>query len=157
MGMPLKRLALNMATKRYRTGLDHDRYWYACRLVLSHQRLCLIRFINSSRVLACWKKPVKSEVVVKEFCFSTPRICIHICCASITTITPNGSKVLWMQSLICIVIRSCIWRRRAKISTTLGILLKPVIYFLGIWFTWPCQRKATYDAHKGRRNRYLSR
>ena len=68
---------LNMATKRYRTGLDHDRYWYACRLVLSHQRLCLIRFINSSRVLACWKKPVKSEVVVKEFCFSTPRICIQ--------------------------------------------------------------------------------
>ena len=42
------------------------------------QRLCLIRFINSSRVLACWKKPVKSEVVVKEFCFSTPRICMHM-------------------------------------------------------------------------------
>lgn len=56
-------------------------------------RLCLIRFINSSRVLACWKNPVKSEVVVREFCFSTPRICMHICCASITTITPNGSSV----------------------------------------------------------------
>ena len=94
------------------------------------QRLCLIKFMNSSRVLACWKKPVKSEVVVKEFCFSTPRICMHICCASITTITPNGSKVLWIQSLICIVIRSCIWRRRAKISTTLGSCLSRNI-FLG--------------------------
>lgn len=29
----------------------------------------------------------------QEFCFSTPRICMHICCASITTITPNGSSV----------------------------------------------------------------
>ena len=47
-----------------------------------------IRFINSSRVWACRKKPVKSDVVAIEFCFSTPRICIHMCCASITTITP---------------------------------------------------------------------
>lgn len=53
----------------------------------------LIRFINSSRVFACWKYPVKSDVVVKEFCFSTPRICMHMCCASITTITPSGFSV----------------------------------------------------------------
>ena len=34
--------------------------------------------------------PVKAEVVVAESCFSTPRICIHVCDASITTATPSG-------------------------------------------------------------------
>ena len=47
-----------------------------------------IKFINSSRVLASLNAPVKSEVVVTEFCFSTPLICIHMCLASTTTITP---------------------------------------------------------------------
>ena len=48
---------------------------------------------------------------VIEFCFSTPRICIHMCLASTTTITPNGFKVSCMHSLICSVMRSCTCRR----------------------------------------------
>lgn len=56
-------------------------------------RLCRIKFINSSRVLAWLNAPVKSEVVVMAFCFSTPRICMHMCLASTTTITPSGFKV----------------------------------------------------------------
>lgn len=52
-----------------------------------------------------------SEVVVIEFCFSTPRICIHMCLASTTTITPSGFNVSWMHSLICNVIRSCTCKR----------------------------------------------
>ena len=49
--------------------------------------------MNSSRVLAWLNAPLKSEVVVMEFCFSTPRICMHMCCASTTTITPRGFSV----------------------------------------------------------------
>ena len=46
--------------------------------------------MNSFLVLSLSKAPVKEEVVVKEFCFWIPRICIHMCCASITTATPSG-------------------------------------------------------------------
>ena len=106
-------------------------------------RLPLIRFINSSRVLACWKNPVKSEVVVREFCFSTPRICMHMCCASMTTITPSGFNVSWMHSLICIVSLSCICKRRAKISTTRGILLNPVMYLRGMYATCALPKKGS--------------
>ena len=52
-----------------------------------------IRCINSSRVRRSFMKaPVKAEVVVTEFCFCTPRICMHMCAASITTATPSGFK-----------------------------------------------------------------
>ena len=37
--------------------------------------------------------PVKSLVVVMACCFCTPRICMHRCSASMTTITPNGLSV----------------------------------------------------------------
>ena len=53
----------------------------------------LISAMNSSLVFCSRNTPVKSEVVVMEFCFSTPRICMHMCCASMTTITPMGFKV----------------------------------------------------------------
>ena len=47
--------------------------------------------MNSSRVRICVRKtPVNAEVVVIEFCFCTPRICMHMCPASITTATPSG-------------------------------------------------------------------
>lgn len=50
----------------------------------------LMRFMNSCRVFACSNAPEKSLVTVVEPIFSTPRICMHICLASITTITPSG-------------------------------------------------------------------
>ena len=34
-----------------------------------------------------------TEVTIEEFCFSTPRICMHMCFASTTTITPKGFNV----------------------------------------------------------------
>ena len=53
------------------------------------------------------KAPLKALVVVIELFFSTPRICMHMCLASTTTITPSGRSVSCMQSLICCVRRSC--------------------------------------------------
>jgi hypothetical protein len=43
---------------------------------------------NSARVSFCWKQPTIAEVTVDELCFSTPRIIMHRCCASMTTPTP---------------------------------------------------------------------
>ena len=57
-------------------------------------RLCRIKFINYLTCFSLVKRyQVKSEVVVMAFCFSTPRICMHMCLASTTTITPSGFKV----------------------------------------------------------------
>lgn len=83
---------------------------------------------NSSRVLLSLRKaPVNAEVVVTLFCFSTPRICIHMCAASITTATPRGCRVEWIHSSICRVSRSCTCSRLENASTTRAILLSPVI------------------------------
>ena len=38
----------------------------------------LMRFMNSSLVFACLKAPLNALVVVMEFCFSTPLICMHM-------------------------------------------------------------------------------
>ena len=54
------------------------------------QYLLCMRFMNSCLVFACSKAPQKSLVVVMEFCFSTPLICMHMCFASTTTMTPCG-------------------------------------------------------------------
>ena len=44
---------------------------------------------NSFRVCGCERKlPSMQDVVMTEFCFSTPRIIMHMCCASTTTPTP---------------------------------------------------------------------
>ena len=66
---------------------------------------------NSSLVLRLLRKaPVKADVVVTEFCFCTPRICMHMCAASMTTATPRGFRVFWIQSLIWTVSLSWTWR-----------------------------------------------
>ena len=93
------------------------------------------KFMNSSRVLAWLNAPQKSDVVVTEFCFLTPRICMHRCCASTTTITPSGLRVFCIHSFICSVSLSCTCKRRENTSTTRAILLKPVIYPFGIYAT----------------------
>ena len=71
--------------------------------------------------------PVKAEVVVDDSCFSTPRICMHMWLASITTATPSGCSASWMQSRIYTVSRSCTCRRRAKHSTTRATFDSPVM------------------------------
>ena len=56
------------------------------------RRACASRR-NSSRVFASSRNdPSSALVIVFEFCFSTPRIIMQRCMASITTPTPRGAK-----------------------------------------------------------------
>ena len=55
---------------------------------------------NSSRSSARSKSPHCAVVTVREHCFSTPRICMHMWCASIITITPRGAKAVCTASRI---------------------------------------------------------
>jgi len=84
-------------------------------------------FKNSFRVGYFSNSPKKAEVVVTEFCFCTPRIIIHKCFASITTATPIGFSAFFIASKICVVNLSYTCNLLEKTSTTLAILLKPVI------------------------------
>ncbi|MNY41593.1 hypothetical protein D3C86_1764220 [compost metagenome] len=57
---------------------------------------------NSWRVLLDSRKaPSITEVLITEFCFSTPRIIMHMCFASITTATPAASVTREIASAIC--------------------------------------------------------
>ena len=91
--------------------------------------------MNSSRVASFSNAPLKSEVVVTEFCFCTPRIIIHMCCASITTATPRGKRVFWMQFFMSFINLSSTCSHLEKASTTRAILLSPVMYPFGIYDT----------------------
>ena len=70
--------------------------------------------------------PSIALVTANEFCFSTPRIDMHRCVASITTATPSGAIFSLMVSAISLVSRSCTWSRRLNTSTIRGILLRPM-------------------------------
>ena len=56
-----------------------------------------------------------------------PRIDMHRCSASITTIAPRGSSRRTSASAICEVSRSCTCGRFAYRSTSRASLLNPVI------------------------------
>ncbi len=88
--------------------------------------------MNSSRVASFSNAPLKSEVVVTEFCFCTPRIIMHMCWASMTTATPRGLSVFCIQFFMSFVSLSCTWSLLEKASTTRAILLSPVMYPFGI-------------------------
>lgn len=64
------------------------------RLVLNYgSKERLMRVRNSLRVLTSSRKtPSMALVVATEFCFSTPRIIMQRCRASMTTPTPSGFK-----------------------------------------------------------------
>ncbi len=84
--------------------------------------------MNSARVSAFSRKaPSIAEVTALEFCFSTPRISMHMCRASTTTATPRGWSTSSRVWAIWVVSRSCTWRRRAYISTSRGSLDSPTI------------------------------
>jgi hypothetical protein len=51
----------------------------------------LISFLN---------KPNMADVVMTEFCFSTPRIIMQRCLDSITTATPVGLIAVWSAEAI---------------------------------------------------------
>ncbi len=76
------------------------------------------------------------EVTATEFCFSTPRIIMQKCIASITTPTPRGWMVSCIVSAIWVVSRSCTWRRRANMSTSRGIFERPTTFPFGMYATW---------------------
>ena len=65
------------------------------------------------------------EVVIIEFCFSTPRIIIQRWRASMITPTPSASIASRIASATCSVRRSWICNRRANISTSRASLLNP--------------------------------
>ena len=68
----------------------------------------------SDRVRALVRKmPRTAEVTVLAPGLRTPRIDMHRCSASITTITPRGSRLATSASAIWLVIRSCTCGRRA--------------------------------------------
>ena len=72
----------------WRSDKSAHRFSFVVVKILRFYPLILMSERNSSRVL-CWlKAPQKSLVVVMLPCFSTPRICMHMCWASTTTITP---------------------------------------------------------------------
>src|SRR3970282_1659973 len=78
------------------------------------QAFCRISVMNSLRV--SWrvrKAPSNVLVMIIEFCFSTPRILMHKCSASMTTATPRGSSFSMMILAIWLVSRSWTWSRRA--------------------------------------------
>ena len=74
-------------------------------------------------------------VTAHEFCFSTPRIDMQRCVASITTATPIGAILSRIVSAICLVSRSCTCSRRLNTSTSRGILLSPITLVLGMYAT----------------------
>ena len=59
------------------------------------------------------KMPENALVVVIALDFCTPRMDMQVCMASITTATPRGWRLSWMQSRICSVRRSWTWSLRA--------------------------------------------
>ena len=71
--------------------------------------------IASMRVRSSFlKTPRTAEVINVAPGFLTPRIVMHMCAASITTITPFGfSSPWWSNSAICVVNLSCTCGRRA--------------------------------------------
>ncbi len=46
------------------------------------------------------KAPSITDVFITEFCFSTPRIIMHMCLASMTTATPAAPVTSWIASAI---------------------------------------------------------
>jgi pimeloyl-ACP methyl ester carboxylesterase len=92
----------------------------------------LISFKNSFRVCSCVRNAPSMELVTaRVFCFSTPLIIMHKWRASMTTATPWASNFRLSVSAICVVSRSCTCSRRAKASTTRGILLRPTTFLFG--------------------------
>src|SRR6185503_8540072 len=83
---------------------------------------------NSARVRASLRNVPRSELVTAlEFCFSTPRIIMQRCCASITTPTPRGASRSKSAEAIWFVNRSCTCSLLAKTSTRRGIFDSPMI------------------------------
>src|SRR5438067_2445601 len=107
------------------------------RSALSYAPRCPIRPRNSSRVAAESRKvPTTDEVIMTEFCFSTPRIIMHRWRASIITPTPAASIESMMAWEICSVSRSCSCRRRAYMSTRRASLLTPNTRPFGMYPMW---------------------
>src|ERR1700759_4295934 len=84
--------------------------------------------IASARDRASLRKlPRTAEVTVVAPGLRTPRMDMHRCSHSSTTITPRGSRIRIRASAIWQVIRSCTCGRLAYTSASLASLDRPVI------------------------------
>ena len=72
-------------------------------------------------------KPRTADVIVRAPALRTPRMVMQRCSASMTTMTPRGSRISISESATCVVSRSCTCGRLAKTSTTRASLDSPVI------------------------------
>ena len=81
----------------------------------------------SARVAASRSCPRTALVTVREPGLRTPRIDMHRCSQSTTTITPRGSRCSTMASATWVVSRSCTCGRRAYTSTSRASFDSPVI------------------------------
>src|SRR5699024_7936350 len=88
--------------------------------------LLRMRLIASERDAASRSWPRTADVIVEEPGFCTPRIDMHRCSASTTTIAPRGCRCVTSASAICVVRRSCTCGRRAKTSTSRASFDSPV-------------------------------
>src|SRR5690606_16326804 len=118
-------------------GIEHGCDLLAATPWFPHEgdewRFQRIRLRNSLRVAALLRNwPSITEVTIEEFCFSTPRIIMHMCWASMTTATPAAPVTFSMASAICRVRFSWICRRRAYMSTMRATLDRPSTLPLGM-------------------------
>lgn len=74
-------------------------------------------------------------MIVREFCFSTPRIIMQKCAASTITPTSLGARASTNASAIWSVSRSWTCSRRANTSTTLATFERPTTLPSGTWAT----------------------
>ena len=82
---------------------------------------------SSARVLGLERKiPSMADVFITEFCFSTPRIIMQRCLASMMTATSSTSVAVFIARAISMVRSSWFCNRRAYISTILATLDRPM-------------------------------
>ena len=103
-----RRLRLTRRARRH-TGTAHGGFGTRDR---PGQR-AMIRLIASARVAGSRSWPRTAEVRVFAPGLRIPRIDMHMCSHSTTTITPRGSRIFISESAICVVSRSCTCGRRA--------------------------------------------
>ena len=87
---------------------------------------CMMRLIASERVDGSRSWPRTAEVTVFAPGLRTPRMDMHMCSASTTTIAPRGARCSMSASTTCVVSRSCTCGRRAYSSTRRASLDSPV-------------------------------
>src|SRR5665647_1731435 len=115
------------AGERSRTVVQRERGVHHLSLEIDPGQWPRMRLIASARVATSRICPRTADVTVRAPGLRTPRIDMHRCSHSITTITPRGDRAATSASATCEVKRSWTWGRRAYRSTSRATLLRPVM------------------------------